>query len=73
MKQKILIEGNVGLLERNEILVTQDDGYTILREKDINGNINTFIVVPLEEFELKNESQVEKGESLLEVKSTKSE
>lgn len=72
MKQKILVEGNVGLLERNEILVTQDDGYTVLREKDINGNITTFIVVPLEEFESKNEPQVVK-EPLPEVKSTKSE
>lgn len=73
MKQKILVEGNVGLLERNEILVTQDDGYTVLREKDINGNITTFIVVPLEEFESKNEPQVEKEEPLPEVKPTKSE
>lgn len=33
MKQKTLVQGDVNLLETNEILVTQSEGYTILREK----------------------------------------
>lgn len=34
MKQKILVQGDINLLEPNEILVTQSEGYTVLREKD---------------------------------------
>ncbi len=50
MKQKVLVQGDINLLEPNEILVTQSEGYTILREKDCNRNIKTYIVIPLEEF-----------------------
>lgn len=56
MKQKILVQGDINLLESNEILVTQSEGYTILREKDCNKNIKTYVVVPLEEF--KSEKKV---------------
>ena len=50
MKQKILVQGDPNLLEKNEILVTEAEGYTILRERTTEG-IKTSIVVPLEEFE----------------------
>ena len=50
MRQKILVQGDINLLESNEILVTQAEGYTVLREKDSNKNIKTYIVIPLDEF-----------------------
>lgn len=55
MKQKILIQGDINLLEPNEILIAESEGYTILREKDCNNNIKTYVVVPLEEFIPKTE------------------
>ena len=50
MKQRILVQGDPNLLEKNEILITEAEGYTILRERTSEG-IKTSIVVPLEEFE----------------------
>lgn len=50
MKQKILVQGDINLLEPNEILITKSEGYTILRERLTGGKIKTSIVVPLEEF-----------------------
>lgn len=50
MKQKILVQGDPNLLEKNEILITESEGYTILRERTTEG-IKTSIVIPLEEFE----------------------
>lgn len=58
MKQKILVQGDINLLEPNEVLVTQSEGYTVLREKDYNRNIKTYIVIPLEEF--KDNKELEK-------------
>lgn len=49
MKQRILVQGDPNLLEKNEILVTEAEGYTILRERTLKG-IETYVVVPLEEF-----------------------
>lgn len=51
MKQRILVQGDPNLLEKNEILVTEAEGYTILRERMADGQIKTSVVVPLEEFE----------------------
>ena len=50
MRQKVLVQGDVNLLGTNEILVTQSEGYTILRERTSNGQIKTSVVIPLEEF-----------------------
>ena len=50
MKQRILVQGDPNLLEKNEILVTEAEGYTILRERMADGQIKTSVVVPLEEF-----------------------
>lgn len=50
MKQKTLIEGDVNLLQDREILVSEDEGYTVLREKDEKGEIKTSVIVPLEDF-----------------------
>lgn len=60
MKQKILVQGDINLLEPNEILVTQSEGYTILRERMADGQIKTSVVVPLEEFKAQKEEQKEK-------------
>ena len=50
MRQKILVQDDANLLGPNEILITQSEGYTILRERTSNGQIKTSVVVPLEEF-----------------------
>ena len=50
MKQLALVEGDVNLLYKNEILVSEEEGYTILRKRLNSGGIKTFVVVPLEDF-----------------------
>ena len=50
MKQLALVEGDVNLLAKNEILVSEEEGYTILRKRLDSGSINTFVVIPLEDF-----------------------
>lgn len=55
MKQKTLVEGDANLLETNEILITEEEGYTILRERTLTGDLKTFVVVPLEDFNNKKE------------------
>ena len=50
MKQLALVEGDVNLLYKNEILVSEEEGYTILRKRLDSGDIKTFVVVPLEDF-----------------------
>lgn len=50
MKQLALVEGDVNLLAKNEILVSKEEGYTILRKRLDSGDIKTFVVVPLEDF-----------------------
>ena len=50
MKQLALVEGDVNLLAENEILVSEEEGYTILRKRLDSGGIKTFVVIPLEDF-----------------------
>ena len=50
MKHLTLVEGDVNLLAKNEILVSEEEGYTILRKRLDSGGIKTFVVVPLEDF-----------------------
>ena len=50
MKQKTLVEGDANLLETDEILVTEEEGYTILRERTETGELKTSVIVPLEDF-----------------------
>lgn len=60
MKQKTLVQGDANLLGPNEILITQSEGYTILRERMADGQIKTSVVVPLEEFNAqKEETKIE--------------
>ena len=50
MKQLALVEGDVNLLAKNEVLVSEEEGYTILRKRLDSGGIKTFVVIPLEDF-----------------------
>ena len=50
MKQLALVEGDVNLLSKNEILVSEEEGYTLLRKRLDSGSIKTFVVIPLEDF-----------------------
>ena len=60
MKQKILVQGDSNLLDCNEILITDSEGYTILRERMADGQIKTSVVVPLEEFKAQKEEPKER-------------
>ncbi len=48
MKHLILVEGDVNLLQDNEILVSREDEYPVLR-RVVNNQIETYIVVPLKD------------------------
>lgn len=37
-------------LLQNEILVTESEGYTVLRERNLDSSIKTSVIIPLEEF-----------------------
>jgi hypothetical protein len=50
------VKGDANLLKQGEILVSTSEGYTILRKRDSNGKIKTFVVIPLEDF--KNDKEV---------------
>ena len=68
MKQKTLVQGDANLLGSNEILITQSEGYTILRERMADGQIKTSVVVPLEEFKAQKEEPKEKNKAATETK-----
>ena len=69
MKQKVLVQGDINLLEPNEILITQSEGYTVLRER-VNGNqIKTSVVIPLEEFKASREEPKRKNKPTSKFKS----
>ena len=56
MKHQTLIEGDVNLLTKNELLISQEEDYTILRKRLDDGNIETYIVVPLKDFKKNGDS-----------------
>lgn len=62
MKQLALVEGDVNLLAKNEILISEEEGYTILRKRLDSGDIETFVVVPLKDFRKDGDSTGEKME-----------
>lgn len=73
MKQKILVQGDINLLGPNEILVTQSEGYTILRERLIGGKIKTSVIVPLEEFDPPKGETKKKTNSAAKIKTKAAE
>ena len=50
MKQLALVEGDVNLLTKGEILISKEEGYNILRKRLDSGEIETYVVVPLRYF-----------------------
>lgn len=62
MKQLALVEGDVNLLAKNEILISEEEGYIILRKRLDSGDIKTFVVVPLKDFRKDGDSAGEKME-----------
>lgn len=68
MRQKILVQGDINLLEPNEVLVTQSEGYTVLRERLAGGQIKTSVIVPLEEFKASKEEPKRKTKPALRSK-----
>lgn len=62
MKHLTLVEGDVNLLSRNEILISKDENYTILRRRLDNGDIETYVVVPLKDFNNEASSRKEMEE-----------
>lgn len=56
MKQLALVEGDINLLSKNEVLISREEGYTILRKKSDSGNIETFVIVPLKDFNKNGDS-----------------
>lgn len=62
MKQLALVEGDVNLLAKNEILISEEEGYTILRKRLDNGDIETYVVVSLKDFKKDGDSTEQKVE-----------
>ena len=56
MKQLALVEGDINLLSKNEVLISREEGYTILRKKLDSGDIETFVVIPLKDFNKNGDS-----------------
>ena len=62
MKHLALVEGEANLLSKNEILISEEEGYTILRKRLDNGGIETYVVVPLKDFKKDGDSTEQKVE-----------
>ena len=58
MKQLVLVEGDVNLLTKGEILISEEEGYTILRKRLDSGKIETYVVVPLKDFRKDERSDI---------------
>lgn len=50
MKQLALVEGDVNLLTKGEILISEEEGYTIIRKRLDLGEVETYVVVSLKDF-----------------------
>lgn len=51
MKHRTLIEGDENLLESHEILLKEDDKFDfVLKERDANGKLKTYIVTALDKY-----------------------
>lgn len=62
MKHLALVEGEANLLSKNEILISEEEGYTILRKRLDNGGIETYVVVPLKDFKKDGDNTEQKVE-----------
>ena len=61
MKHLTLVEGDVNLLTNNEVLVSKEEDYTILRKLE-SGEIKTFVIIPLEDFKKDGDTSRKKVE-----------
>lgn len=63
LKKTILVEGDINLLNKNEILISEEEGYTLLRKRLENSKIETYVIVPLKDFKNENNGRqkVEEG------------
>ena len=59
MKQLALVEGDVNLLTKGEILISEEEGYTILRKRLDSGEVETYVVVPLKDFRKDERSDIQ--------------
>lgn len=57
-----LVRGDVNLLAENEVLISREEGYTILRRRSDNGKIETSVIVPLKDFSKDEDISGEKME-----------
>ena len=58
MKHLTLVEGDVNLIAKNEILVSEEEGYTLLRKRLDSGEVETYIIVPLKDFRKDERSDI---------------
>lgn len=42
--------GDANLLTNNEVLIVKDSDYTILRKKDADNKLQTYVIIPLTDF-----------------------
>jgi hypothetical protein len=64
MKHLALVEGEANLLSKNEILISKEEDYTILRKRLDNGDIETYVVVPLKDFKKNGDNTEQKVEEV---------
>lgn len=50
VKRLTLVEGDSNLLTKDEILISREEGYTILRKRLNNGELETYVIIPLKDF-----------------------
>lgn len=55
-----IVKGDANLLKQGELLVSNSEGYTIIRKRESSGKIKTFVVIPLEEFDINKASEDDK-------------
>ena len=56
MKQLALVEGDINLLSKNEVLISREEGYTIIRKTLDSGEIEKFVLIPLKDFNKNGDS-----------------
>lgn len=50
-KDKTLIEGDENLMEYNEILIQEDEDFKLVfKERTETGEVNTYVLVPVEDY-----------------------
>lgn len=60
IRQKAIVEGEANLLEENEILLIEDEIYPILKMKTPNGELKSYVIVPMEDIVLKQKKKSNK-------------